>query len=419
MQFGSSRRKTPQNAAIATATDSAANQRPQDVSQDRVPSVKVHVNLVQVRVVVRDAQGRALGILRQEDFRLLDNGKPRVITKFSLEQPGAGMSAEPKASNGTAGAGAGESARIGGAVERNVAYLFDDIHLDTLELDQVRSAADRRLSSLQPAVRAAIFTTSGQAALDFTDDRTKLHETLFRIKPRQVASSTGHNCPDIDTYMADLIWNKHDEVALGAAAENALACAYGSDRRLAEAAEHMAKATAQQQVASAQAQARVVLGAFQTALRRLAAIPGQHALVLVSPGFFVAPGYEQDFGQLIDYALHADIIINTLDARGLDQSDSVGHGTLETLQYRRESASANEEILTTLANATGGTLFHNSNDFAAGFSRVAEPPEYYYVLGFSLGDQELDGRFHNLTVALNGREKLTLQARKGYYARKQ
>ena len=56
---------------------------------------------------------------------------------------------------------------------------------------------------------------------------------------------------------------------------------------------------------------------------------------------------------------------------------------------------------------------------ATGFSRVAEPPEFYYVLGFSPRDQELDGRFHNLTVSLNRGEKLTVQARKGYYARKQ
>jgi VWFA-related protein len=417
MQFSSSREKTAQNVDTAVASESAANQRAQDVSQDRVSTVKVHVNMVVVRVVVRDAQGRALGTLRQEDFRLLDNGKPRVIAKFSVEQPGE--SARPKVSDATSGAVAPGSAGTAEVVERSVAYLFDDIHLSAVDLDQVRSAADRHLSSLQPAERAAIFTTSGETSLDFTDDRTKLRESLFRIQLRQAASSAGNDCPDIDTYMADLIRNKHDENALGAAAADALACAYGSDPRMATAAEHMAKATAQQQIASAEMQGRIILGAFQTALRRLAATPGQHVLVVVSPGFFVAQGYEQDFVQLIDYALHSDIIINTLDARGLYQVDSLAHGTTETLQYRRESASANEEILTTLANATSGALFHNSNDFATGFSRAAEPPEYYYVLGFSPPDQELDGRFHNLTLALNGREKLTLKTRKGYYARKQ
>jgi VWFA-related protein len=418
MQFSSSREKTAHNANTGVAAESSANQRPQEVSQERASTTKVHINLVLVRVVVHDAQGRALGTLRQEDFRLLDNGKPQLITSFSLEQPRTGVTAEPKVSNGTPDAVVGERVKTAAAVESSVAYLFDDIHLNAADLDQVRSAADRHLSSLQPAVRAAIFTSSGQTALDFTDDRAELHETLFRIQPHLVASSAANDCPDIDTYMADLIWNKHDKRAFDAATKDALACAYGGDAHFVKAAEVMAEGTAQQQIVSAAAQGRIVLGAFQTALRRLAATPGQHALVVVSPGF-VLPGHEQDLSQLIDYALHSDVVINTLDARGLYQVESVAQRSTDSLQYRRESASANGEILATLAFATGGMLFQNSNDFAAGFSRVAEPPEYCYVLGFSPHDQELDGRFHNLKVTLNGAGKLTLQARKGYYARKQ
>ena len=217
--------------------------------------------------------------------------------------------------------------------------------------------------------------------------------------------------------MADLIWNKHDQDALDAAAADALICAYGDDARFARAAESLAKATAREQIGSAEAQGRIILGALQNALRRLATSSGQRTLVLVSSGF-VVPGYEQQLGQLIDYALHSDIVINALDARGLYQIDSVAQ-RMTTLQYRQESASANDENLASLANATGGSLFKNSNDLVSGFSRLAEPPEYYYVLGFSPRDQELDGRFHNLTVALNRGEKLTVQARKGYYARKQ
>jgi VWFA-related protein len=420
IQFSSSRANPPQNAGATVATESAAQQTPQykDIGQNKLSTIKVNVNLVLVRVVVRDSQGRTLGTLRQQDFRLLDNGKPQTITRFSLEEPGEGTNANPMASSGASGVVGGQSATTPAAVDRSVAYLFDDIHLNSADLKQLRHAADRHLSSLPPTVQAAIFTTSGQISLDFTDDRTKLHETLLRIEPRQLASAAGNDCPDIDPYMADLIANKHDGDALGAATEDAVVCAYGSDLRFAAAAEQMAKATAQQQVASAEMQTRIILQSFQAALRRLSVTPGQHALVLVSPGF-TAPSREQDFSQLIDEALHSDIIISTLDARGLYHVDSVAQPTTANLQYRRDSASANEEILTTLANATGGTSFQNSNDFAAGFTRVTQAPEYYYMLGFSPQDEQLDGRFHNLTVTLNDGEKLTLQSRKGYYARKQ
>ena len=422
IQFSASRANPPQNLGPTLTTASSGNQSPprattEDKSWDKISTLKVSVNLVLVRVVVRDSRGRTLGTLRPEDFRLLDNGQPQTITKFALEQPSAGTSAAnlPKGSPTPATT---ESNKTSTPVERNVAYLFDDIHLNAIDLQQVRTAADLHLSSLPPSVRAAIFTTSGKTELDFTADRTKLRETLPHIRPWPVAGSAGSGCPDIDPYMADLISNKHDEDALSAATLDALVCAYGSDaQRAAAGAEQLAKATAQAQLASADRQDQIFLGALQTTMRRLSSAPGQHALVLVSSGFVVL-SRQHDFDQLIEQALHSDIIISTLDARGLFQADSVAQRTTIPPQYRRDSAQASEEILTTLANATGGTSFHDNNDFLTGFTRIAEPPEYYYVLGFSPPDQQLDGRFHNLTIALNSGEKLTLQARKGYYARK-
>jgi VWFA-related protein len=265
-------------------------------------------------------------------------------------------------------------------------------------------------------VQAAIFTTSGQTTLDFTADRAKLREALSRIKPRKTGSHEGNNCPDIDPYMADLIWNKHDEDALGAATSDALVCAYGNDIRFAGAAESMARATAQQRFLAAENDSRTLLLALQGALRKLAAAPGQRSLILVSPGF-IAPGDEQDYARLVDGALHTDITISALDTRGLYVIDSVGSQTRAALDYQREAASAASQVMTTMAESTGGTFFQNNNDFSAGFDRVAATPESSYVLGFAPSEQELDSKFHTLSVTIaSKKEKLEVQARKGYYA---
>ena len=395
-------------------------------SSTNSPTIRVAVNLVPVRVVVRDSHGRAVGNLRQEDFQLFDNHQPQIITRFSVERSGDHAGAEQKDANAVPAETPAEGGKsVAAAAERSVAYLFDDVHFNAAELTQVRDAANRHLAALQPADRVGIFTTSGQISLDFTGDAAKLDETLLRIAPRPLASSGGKDCPDIDPYMAYLIWSKKDEDALGVATEDALVCAYGSDaKRAGRAAAAMARSTAQQQVAASDLQNQAVLRAFRNTLLQLAGAPGQHVLVLVSPGF-VTPGWEHDFTQLIDRALRANVIISTLDARGLYNIDSsiadVRPGVdvaISKIQYRRESAAASTEVLASLAEGTGGSFFHNDNNMDEGFKRTAAAPEYSYVLGFSPQDLKLDGSFHNLNVILKSPEKLTVQARKGYYAPK-
>jgi VWFA-related protein len=410
---------SPAKTELALDKPSTPDPSPRDS-----PNIKVAVNLVPVRVVVRDSQGRAVGNLRQEDFQLFDNRQPQVITRFSLERSAgqagdgknipSGISQEIPVENGKSA-----------TEERYVAYLFDDTHFKAAELDHIRDAANRHLAAMQPADHAGLFTTSGQIILDFTNDIAKLRETLLRITPHPLASSGGKDCPDIDPYMAYLIWNKKDEDALSVATEDALVCAFGSDaRRAGAAAAVMARSTAQQQVAASDLQSQAVLRAFKNALVKLAATPGQHTIVLVSPGF-VSPGREQDFAQLIDRALRANVIISTLDVRGLSNVDTsvadVRPGVdiaISKIQYRRESAAASTEVLASLAEGTGGHFFHNNNDMDEGFKRTVAAPEYSYVLGFSPADLKPDGTFHNLNVTLKSQETLTVQARKGYYAPK-
>jgi hypothetical protein len=44
----------------------------------------VQSDLVQIEVAVRDPRGHAMSGLKQSDFEILDEGKPREITAFSV-----------------------------------------------------------------------------------------------------------------------------------------------------------------------------------------------------------------------------------------------------------------------------------------------------------------------------------------------
>jgi VWFA-related protein len=401
-------------------------------SHDEPTTFKVNVKLVVVRVVVRDSQGHAVGNLHQEDFQVFDKGKPQVITQFEVEQPGtlAAKAHREPLENSADTLSADTSSNTGnvpGAPERFVAYLFDDVHLEFGDLARVREAAERHLATLQPTDRAAIFSTSGQTALDFTDDRAQLHATLLRLQPRPIARGYGQDCPDISYYQADLIVNKNDPQATQVAVQDVIACTPGLASLPPANAATVAAATVQNSspsvLSAGEHESRISLGLLSDVVRNVSRKPGQRSVVLVSPGF-ITPQLEYDYNQIIDRALRSQVVVNALDARGLyvpagfgDPSQtrpfSGGKILIETA-----AASAQADLLSILADGTGGVFFHNSNDLDEGFRRVAETPEYSYVLAFVPQNLKLDGTFHSLKVTLKNPQRLTLQARRGYFAPK-
>jgi VWFA-related protein len=401
-------------------------------SHDEPATFKVNVKLVVVRAVVRDSQGHAIGNLRQDDFQVSDKGKPQVITQFEVEQPGtlAAKARQQSIENSGEIASTDTSSDAGkppAVPERFVAYLFDDVHLEFGDLARVREAAERHFAALRPTDRAAIFSTSGQTTLDFTDDRAQLRATLLRLQPRPIARGFGHDCPDISYYQADLIVNKNDPQATQVAIQDAIACSPPPPNNAAAVAVQMAAALVQGTSASVLSagdhESRISLGLLSDVIRNVSRMPGQRGVVLVSPGF-ITPQLEYDYTQIIDHAVRSQVVINTLDARGLYVPPPFGDPTQTRapsggkMLIETAAASAQDDLLAILADGTGGVFFHNNNDLDEGFRRVAATPEYSYVLAFVPQNLKLDGSFHTLKVTLKNLQKLTLQARRGYYAPK-
>src|SRR3981081_3191433 len=77
--------KTDSTAAPPPAA--AAGQNEEVSSRDTPTTFKVRVNLVLVRVVVRDQQSKIVSNLKKEDFQLYDNRKLQTISSFSVETP--------------------------------------------------------------------------------------------------------------------------------------------------------------------------------------------------------------------------------------------------------------------------------------------------------------------------------------------
>jgi VWFA-related protein len=277
-----------------------------------------------------------------------------------------------------------------------------------------------------------IFTSSGEHVLDFTDDRAKMHEALVRITPRPIVPRRERSCPEIFDYQAYLIVHQREPDSINIATEEAYHCYYEGQGKTEQAALPSSQSIAESEAVNAlmayQTESETALRSLDAVVRRLTAMPGQRTIVLASPGF-ITMGEEQRVNALVERALHANVVINSLDAKGLFAQIPFGEisqnpiitprrvdliGKKQQLLIRRSEVAV--EVLRSLAIDSGGVFFHNSNDLEEGFQKVGGLPEVYYILGFSPENLKFDGRFHNLKVNLNTREKYAVQARTGYYA---
>ena len=396
-------------------------------SRDTPTTFKVRVNLVLVRVVVRDQQGKIVSKLKKEDFQLYDNRKLQTISSFSVETPET-RTASAVASSAAEGSSSSADAAGGKAVvlpQRFVSMVFDDVHLSMADAVFVRDSATRFFGALAASDRVSLNTTSGQLTQEFTDDHDKLTKALLGIVPHSVSSHNFHDCPDVSYYQADLIVNKSDQQALGVATDEALQCAFNGDTRMMASAQNLARTAADRMQGDNETQ--YAYRHLEEVVRRLANMPGQRVLVLVSPGF-ITTTLQSEASEMVDRATRANVVINTIDARGLYAPDVMGDiadPSIDTIRtagykasYRVAAQFAQEDVLAQLADGTGGKFFHNRNDVDEAMREAGAAPAFSYLLGFSPQNLKIDGRFHTLKVALTSKEKFGIQARHGYFAPK-
>ena len=285
----------------------APTAKPMAAPADQQAMFRVRTKVVTVRVVVRDAQGHAIGDLRKDDFELLDNGQPQTISSFSVEVPASTDQKPVPAAQATNESPA--ATRLSPVPDRYVMYLVDDLDLEFGDLSQTRSAAERVLrDSPDSASRVGVLTTSGRVVLDFTSDWTKVGEALNRTAPQGRAAV--HQCPDLSYYLADRIVRFSDAMAIALVTRTAQGCGG------AVSGERTAELAAEQAVSQYRAQTQAVVAMLKAAARQMSILLGSRTIVLVSPGF-ITPDLESEVNGAIDSAARAGVVINTLDARGV------------------------------------------------------------------------------------------------------
>ncbi|HKQ88453.1 MAG TPA: VWA domain-containing protein, partial [Candidatus Acidoferrales bacterium] len=305
---------------------------------------------------------------------------------------------------------------------RFIALFFDDVHLYFADMAQIRTAAEKYLSSLQPQDRVAIVTASGQGEADFISDHDKLRATIAKLLPHpfpggSMAPAPLAKCPPAMTYTeANAIAEQGSDEVLAVAGGDFAKCdgvAAEDPAAAAEIGESHAHAAAEQVQVAGEEAINAVFEALQASIRRLAVMRGQRAVVLVSPGFLYGRHAEK-FAEITNLAIRDDVVINSLDAKGIYAGDGKWNPDRFSLQgfgHNMEYA-----VLQDLAEGTGGLFIHFNNDYVGSLREMSEPPEAYYLLGYVPQNLQPDGKFHVLKVSLTAGAHGNVQARRGFFA---
>lgn len=448
-------------AVAAQGTSSAQNQSSKPDAkppakplneQDNV--LRIETELVQIDLVVTDKQGNPVSGLRREDFELFEDGKKQTLTHFAAgtaKQPARLLTTVNRRSdNSNPPAAVEKNVEING---RYIVMAVDDYHLSPANLGYVKRALGKFVSEqMVGGDQVAVIATSGSVGLfqQFTGERTILERAINRLSVREKKVENDFNVPRITEHQAELIeLGDRDAMELAIneiqryevqsrpapAQPDQPAQVIPSPREILE---HRVRMQARMVLAMSGNYTRVTLDTLESAIRNLRGLPGRKILVLLSDGFFMGGSgmYSKllDLQRITDAAMRAGVVIYSIDARGLvtvtpggDASERVElEPSMALAQSRLQTSavSARRNALFAIAEATGGTLFYNSNDLNLGLQRAMNANESYYVLAYEpsesiRAESRRDGRFHKIEVRIVGQSdkgELKVRTRSGYLA---
>jgi len=386
-------------------TASSPGPAPQAPAHAPRATFKSGLDLVVVNVVVRDKDGNLVRDLTRSDFVVTEDGKAQAVTSFNFQeierapmpsmetQTVLGAIAQPaRAAAGTPAAPA-EARPLIDMKDRRLIVLFYDLGaMETEDVARaVQSGREYVEKKMAPADIIAVvsLTTSLAVDQDFTADRETLLAALNRLSPVEgstaAAGADAEIAPDTgNSFVAD-----DTEFNI-----------FNTDRRL---------------------------DALRAVADVLAGIEQKKSIIYFSGGV-TQSGMDNQAAlrTLVDRAVRANVSIYAADTRGLaalpaggaaSQASVRGTGAFSgrAMSSQRESFSAAQDTLTTIAEDTGGQAFFDVNEFAEVFDKVVEDTTSYYLLGYSSTNATRDGRFRRIRVTLK-RPGLKLEFRNGYYA---
>jgi len=402
--------------------------------------IRSSVRLVQVSVVVEDKKGNPVTGLKQEDFTVLDEGKPQKIAFFTAATPPLATPSTDQPSpkpvkllpaNAFTNRYDLKGQDAPGAV---TVVLFDSLNTAPQDQSFVRKEVIHFLQTLKPQDHVAVYGLTTQLLIlhDFTRDSADLVAAANRYSPKELAAFDATHTPEID--LASLGADPVQWAMLQNSINNAngiISEQYTKDR------------------------VAMTVEAMNEIANHVSNIPGRKSIVWISGGLPIQtgsaklgkPGYGGPSGigastdnrlpqhdralvnfdemvrQVADSLNRSNIAMYAIDAKGVELDPAMDFSKRAALvgdQVRERDTSvlnAEQDARDSskfLADRTGGLAFFGNNDIRTAIRRAFDDGRYAYNIAFYPNHGEWDGKFR--TIKIESKQGLKLRYRSGYYA---
>ncbi len=384
------------------------------------PSFESNVRVVLLDVVVNDSKGNPVTGLKQDDFRIFEDGKPQKIASFQ-EHKGAPVVKDkvpPLPKNTYTNYPA-----IKAADSINV-ILMDSLNTPILDQDYAHQQVIKYLKTIPPGARVAIFTLSSRLKMiqDFTTDSSKLLAVL-----------NGMGTPQHSSLMQsdDELQSNQDMVGNVTPIGNEMADMSVDPTGL----------ISEESVGLDVDRVNITLTAFQQLANYLAGFPGRKNLMWVSGSFPIIlfpdanlptpsrgqHAFMNDLQRTADLCTAAQIAIYPIAAEGLivDPYLSANANAVPTTQPGFMTSAnpvqfstalfARQHSMELLAKDTGGQAFYNTNGLKDVLQHVTNEGMHYYTLTYTPTNTKADNHYRRTRVELAD-EDYKLYYRRDYYA---
>ena len=410
--------------------------------------VRITTDLVQTGVVVVDKQGKFVDGLKPEDFVLKIDGQ--TVTPSFFERVIAGTLREAKL-EGSVGKGTVAPPPATGVTfkGRTIIFFIDDLHLSPASVQKTRTSILEFVENeMSLDDQVAVATPSGQIGFlqRFSDLKPVVRAAVGRLnhKPYTVRDfeqipMTEYQAMRIeqgdssaaDYFVSELVKANNVRVPGGLGPPNGgpIGAAKDQDQRrtqgmTGETAKRVVKDRANMLMRQSESVTSATLTALESIMRSVSTMSGRKLVFLISDGFFLndrSSGYSNKISRITDAAVRGNLVIYSVDARGLGGTTDASSNRHDALgQLARTNVGelqASQDGMNALAVDTGGKAFFNTGRLNDAIKDGLRETSNYYLLAWRPNaEDQKSPNFKRVEISIPSRPDLSVRVARGFFA---